>query len=483
MKLKALIKGISSLEVKGNKEVQIKGISAHSKNIAPGFLFIVKQGSSFDGSLFLKEALSAGAVAVLCDTFHPFLTGITQLIHPDPSAFERLLVERFYDTPAQKLQVIGVTGTNGKTTTTYLIRYLLTSAHKGCGLIGTIEWSAGSKIYTPTHTTPDLFILNRLFAEMVLAHQPYVAVEITSHALVQKRVEGVPVQMAIFTNLSQDHLDYHQTMEQYALAKASLFQNLAPSSFAIINKDDPYGVKMIENCRANIYSYGIDQEADVRAIHLEMTPEGMTFKIVCNDEIKEFKTCLIGKFNVYNILAAVTAGLLAHLSLAQMQSALATFKGIPGRLERVSNVRKLPIFVDYAHTPDALDHVLKTLQNLKGKGRIITVYGCGGNRDASKRPLMGKIGEEGSDIVILTTDNPRKEDPQLIINEVLQGCVHKEKIRVQLDRKQAICEAIDLATPKDVILIAGKGHETTQVFAYRTIEFDDRKVAQDACRR
>ncbi|CAM0116920.1 UDP-N-acetylmuramoyl-L-alanyl-D-glutamate--2,6-diaminopimelate ligase [Rhabdochlamydiaceae symbiont of Dictyostelium giganteum] len=482
MKLKILIKDIPSLQIRGNKDAMIKGISANSKNVGPGFLFLVKQGKSFDGSNFIKEALQGGASVILSQNYHPFLEGITQLIHPHPALLERILTERFYDTPAKKLKIMGVTGTNGKTTVTYLIRYLLEKAKKGCGLIGTIEWSAGSKVYTPTHTTPDIMMLNRLFSDMVLARQTYVAIEVTSHALSQNRIEGVDMHTAIFTNLSQDHLDYHKTLDDYARAKASLFERLSSSSFAIINQDDSYSSLMIKGCRAHIYSYGIDQAATLKASHLIMSAKGMEFRVTWKGEQETFKTQLIGKFNVYNILAALTACLIEGLTLQDMKLALAEFKGIPGRLERVPNVKKLPIFVDYAHTPDALENVLKTLQELKDKGRIITVYGCGGDRDASKRPLMGKIAEEGSDIAILTTDNPRKEDAREIASQVLKGCTFPEKMIVELDRKAAIYEAVRLAKPQDIILIAGKGHEKTQVFAYRTVSFDDCLIAQEACR-
>ncbi len=480
MKLKTLFKEIDSVEIRGGKDVDILGISANSRNIAPGFLFIVKRGTNFDGSKFIPEVIESGAAAILTDIYDPFIAGVTQIIHPDPASLELTLAKRFYHDPAGKMQMIGVTGTNGKTTTTYLIKYLLEKHDEECGLIGTVAWMTGKRVFPPTHTTPDFLTLTRLFAEMVDSGVSTAIMEVTSHALVQKRVQGIDFQVGVFTNLTQDHLDFHQTMMAYAEAKALLFKDLAPSAWAVINIDDPVSSVMTRNCQAHLLTYGLTSFAELRATDIKMTPRSTMFKVHYKGEVQVLKTQLIGRFNVSNILAAVGVALIQGMSLANICQAMKDFTGVPGRLERVPNRKKLQVFVDFSHTPDALEKALNTLHEFK-KGRLITVYGCGGNRDATKRPLMGKIAERLSDISILTSDNPRNENPLEIARQVLSGCETPHRVIVELDRQSAIAKAIALATPNDIVLIAGKGHETTQTFAHRTIHFDDRIVAKDAC--
>ncbi|MGD0664149.1 MAG: UDP-N-acetylmuramoyl-L-alanyl-D-glutamate--2,6-diaminopimelate ligase [Rhabdochlamydiaceae bacterium] len=480
MKIKTLFKDIDSVEIRGGKDVDITGISANSKSIGPGFLFIVKRGQTFNGSKFIPEVVAAGASAILTDTYNPFLTEVSQVIHPDPASIELTLAKRFYRDPASKMEMIGVTGTNGKTTTTFLIKYLLEKNKKVCGLIGTVMWMTGKKVFPSTHTTPDALTLTRLFSEMVDADATTSIIEVTSHALEQKRVAGIDFQTAVFTNLTQDHLDYHKTMDAYADAKALLFSSLSSSAWAVINIDDPVSSVMMRSCKAHLLTYGLISTATLRASDLKMTARSMRFNIHYKGQVHLLKTQLIGRFNVYNILAAAGVALIHGMSLADICKAMKNFAGIPGRLERVSNRKKLQVFVDFSHTPDALEKALKTLQEFN-KGRLITVYGCGGDRDAQKRPLMGLIAEKLSDVAILTSDNPRSESPEAIARQVLEGCKEPEKTIVELDRQRAIAKAIKLATPRDIILIAGKGHETTQTFAHRTIHFDDREVAKDAC--
>ena len=480
MKLKVLFKDIESAVIRGTKDVDITGLSANSKSVAPGFLFIVKRGKTFDGTKFIPEIIEAGASAILTDTYDPFITEVTQVIHSDPASLELILAERFYKDPVKKLSVIGVTGTNGKTTTTFLIKYLLEKQDEICGLIGTVSWMTGKKVFSPTHTTPDFLTLMGLFSEMVQAKAKTAIMEVTSHALAQHRIQGIDYKIGVFTNLTQDHLDYHQTMEAYAEAKALLFRALDPSAWAVINIDDPVSSVMMRKCQAHLLTYGLTSFADLRASDLKMSPKSMQFNIHYKGHVQLLKTQLIGRFNVYNILAAASVALIRGMTLSDICKAMKTFAGIPGRLERVSNRRKLQVFVDFSHTPDALEKALKTLQEFK-KGRLITVFGCGGDRDAKKRPLMGLIAEKLSDISILTSDNPRSENPVEIARQVLEGCEEPQKTIVELDRQKAIAKAIQLATPNDIVLIAGKGHETTQTFAHRTIYFDDREVAKDAC--
>lgn len=479
MKLKNLFKDLP-VEMKGSKDVDITGLSANSKGIAPGFLFIAKRGKAFDGAKFIPEVIEGGASAILTDTYDPFLTEVTQVIHPDPGSLELDLAKKFYHDPTRKLQMIGVTGTNGKTTTTFLIKYLLEKHEEICGLIGTVAWMTGKKIFPPTHTTPDLMTLMALFSEMVDEKATTAIMEVTSHALQQRRVQGIDFQVGVFTNLTQDHLDYHKTMEAYAEAKALLFKSLAPSAWAVINVDDPIYSVMTRHCGAHLLTYGLTSFAELRATDLKMSATSMQFNIRYKNEVHILKTHLIGRFNVYNILAAAAVAIIQGMSLENICKAMKNFTGVPGRLERVTNRKKLQVFVDYSHTPDALEKALRTLQEFK-QGRLITVFGCGGDRDAKKRPLMGLIAEQLSDISILTSDNPRSENPAEIARQVLEGCTDPKKTIVELDRHKAIAKAVSLATPKDIVLIAGKGHETTQTFAHRTIHFDDREVAKDAC--
>lgn len=474
MKLNKLIESVAG-QIYGNQEIEIRGISAHSKQIGPGFLFVAKRQG------FILEAVSAGAVAVVADSYNASLIGITQIIHPNPAEVELLLANRFYASPAQKLQVIGVTGTNGKTTTTYIIRHFLGFLGKSCGLIGTVAWITGRKIQTPTHTTPDTLTLMRLFSEMVQAGDQAVAMEVSSHALCQKRVKGIDFQVGVFTNLSQDHLDYHGTMENYAAAKAHLFQSLKEDAWAVVNSDDPMASCIVNNCKAHLLTYGLSTDADLYATDIQFRAQGMEFKVHCQGQSADFKTQLIGRFNIYNILAAATVSLIQGHSLEDLSNAVLSLPPVPGRLERVANAKNLNIFVDYSHTPDALEKALQTLQEMR-TGKVIVVYGCGGDRDPYKRPLMGAIAERLSDIAILTSDNPRSEDPSQIAKQVLQGCLWPEKTVVELDRQKAIEKAVALSSSEDIILIAGKGHEKEQIFADRTIPFDDREVARRAAK-
>ena len=473
MKLKQLFKDIN-VTWKGSKEVDVSSMTANSKSTQPGSLFIARRGKTGDGHRFIAEAISAGASAVLTDMYDPFLT-VVQIIHPDVNNLEAELAKRFYKDPAQKLSIFGVTGTSGKTTTTFLMKYLL-EEQVPCGLIGTVSWMTGKKVLPATHTTPDLLTLMQLFYEMNEDGCKSVVMEVSSHAIDQGRVKGLKFAAAVYTNLSQDHLDYHQTMEEYAEVKSRLF---AHAELSIINGDDPWAARMIQSAK-KVLRYGLNPEFELYASNLQLTPQGMTFDVHWNKETAAFKTVLIGRFNVYNILAATAIALSQGMSLQKIGSKLENFSGVPGRLERVVNLKNLQVFVDYSHKPDALKNVLQTLTELK-KGRLITVFGCGGCRDAQKRPQMAAISESFSDLTIVTNDNPRSEDPAEIAKQVISG-FQKKTYLVELDRKKAIGQALELANPDDIILIAGKGHEAYQIFAHQTVAFDDREVVKEACR-
>ncbi len=485
MKLKKILKDIPIHEIKGNKEVEITGICSNSKRVAPGNLFIAKKGTVDDGAQYIPEAIAAGAVAILTDIYDPTIKTATQIIHSDVAAIEGLIAAHYYQFASDELFMVGITGTNGKTTTSFLVKHLLDHLGVPCGLIGTIEYIIGQMRYQATRTTPDVTTNHKMLREMVHHGCQAAVMEVTSHALEQRRVENIDFDVAIFTNLTLDHLDYHHTMENYCAAKNKLFRSLKKEKAkrnptAVVNIDTPWLPKIIEGCQAGILTYGIESEAQVRAKDILLTSSGTTFTVTYQNQSVQCRWPLVGRFNVYNCLAAISVGLLRHEPLEKIVKIMETFPSVPGRLEGVPNPLGLKIYVDFAHSDDALANVLDCLREFK-KGRLITIFGCGGDRDQSKRPKMAQVSEELSDLTIVTSDNPRSEDPEAICRQILQGFKKKGSYHVELDRRKAIEKAVELATPDDIILIAGKGHETYQIFAHKTIEFDDRKVAAQIC--
>jgi UDP-N-acetylmuramoyl-L-alanyl-D-glutamate--2,6-diaminopimelate ligase len=489
MKLKKLLKDLPDVVVRGSKEIEVTGLCADSRLVAPGNLFIAKKGITCDGARFIPQAIAAGAQAVLTDLYDPFHSAVTQLIYPRIDQIEGKLARAYFHDSDQALFLVGITGTNGKTTTSYLTQFVLAQLGEPCGLIGTIEWVIGEQVFPSQQTTPDVITNYKLFQEMHHRGCKACVMEVSSHALHQGRVRGVEFDVGIFTNLTQDHLDYHHDMQSYAAAKAELFSSLVSfqearkpffPKVALLNIDDPLSEQMGRNSPARIMTYGIEKECDLRATEITLTSKGMDMEILYQGKSHPFTSPLIGRFNVYNCLAAIGLGIARGFSLPQILEVLSRFPKVPGRLERVINPKQIPIFVDYAHTDDALYNVLQTLRELK-KGRLITVFGCGGNRDVGKRPKMGAVAESLSDIAIVTSDNPRQEDPLAIIQDILQGFKEPGKPLIIPDRAEAICKAVDLAGPDDLVLIAGKGHETYQILAHQTVDFDDRLVAQQAC--
>ncbi len=477
MKLKKLLKDINVDDVKGSKEIEITGITGHSQQTAPGYLFIAKRGLTQHGSKFVKEAIAGGAASILTDCYDPFLEHVVQIIHSNPEEIELALLNQFYNYPADKLYLVGITGTNGKTTSSYLIKHLFDHHQMTCGLIGSIEWIVGTTILPATHTTPDRITLIKLFHDMLEAKLTSVSMEVSSHALAQNRVKGIAFDCALFTNLTQDHLDFHQTMENYAEAKSKLFTSLSHEAWAVFNYDDPAHVQMIKECKAQKIGFGFNSGAELLGANLQHTSQGIILDVCYQGKQVTLKSHLFGRFNAYNLLGALGVGLARGISLESCVATLSAFKRVPGRLEAISHPRGVHVFVDFAHTDDALKNVLETLQEFK-KGKLITVFGCGGNRDPLKRPKMAHIAEKLSDFVIVTTDNPRKEDPYEIVKQILPGFQDQSKFVIELDRKSAIQKALSLAKPDDIVLIAGKGHETYQIFDHQTIEFDDRQVAR-----
>lgn len=488
MKLKKLLKDIPVKEVKGSKEIEITGLCANSKVVSPGNLFVAKKGRVDDGAHYSREAIAAGASAILSDIFDPSLRHVTQIIHPNVSAVESLLAAQYYQFPSHEMFMVGITGTNGKTTTSFLVKHMLDQLNAPCGLIGTIEYIIGKHRYQATRTTPDVISNHKMLREMVLQGCKAAVMEVTSHALDQGRSQNIAYDVAIFTNLTLDHLDYHLNMEHYAQAKEKLFKGLAAKQTkkafdypvtAVVNVDSPWHKKMLQECKAKVMTYGFDETADVRASHVKLTASRTYFKVAYQGQDVECSCPLVGRYNVYNCLAALCVGLVRNEPLTKLAEILSTFPSVPGRLEAVPNELGLNIFVDFAHSDDALTNVLECLQEFK-KGRIITVFGCGGDRDQTKRPKMAKAAEELSDFCIVTADNPRSESPESISEDIIRGFLKKNWM-IELDRKEAIRKAIGMASSDDIILIAGKGHEKFQIFAHKTIEFDDKKIASQCC--
>ncbi|MBF5059799.1 UDP-N-acetylmuramoyl-L-alanyl-D-glutamate--2,6-diaminopimelate ligase [Candidatus Neptunochlamydia vexilliferae] len=467
MKLKKLLKDLD-VEVKGSREVEVTGISAHSQFVVPGNLFIARKGKSYDGTEFIPKAVETGAVAILTDFYNPFLQGVVQIITPKIALLEALLAKRYYETEKTPLFLVGITGTNGKTTTAYLVHHLL--AH--CGLMGTIETVMGKQRFPSKLTTADVVTNHKLLREMGDQGLKAVVMEVTSHALDQNRVEGMHFDIGVFTNLSQDHLDYHGTMEAYLKAKLKLFKQCKET---IYNKDDAAADKFSEGM-----TFAIEQEANLVAKNIHFSLEGTTFDLHYKGKITPFQSQLMGRYNVYNCLAALAVALKKGERMGVLQKKLATFGGVPGRLERIANAKGIYLFVDFAHTPEALSKVLETLHSIK-KGRIITIFGCGGERDQDKRPKMARAAEEYSDQVIITSDNPRSEDPLTICQEVAKGLIQEPLIEV--DRRAAIERGIFMAKEGDILLIAGRGHEPFQKIEGRQIPFDDREVAREFINR
>ncbi len=450
---------------------------------------MARKGKLDDGSKYIPEAVSAGAAAILTDVYDPSFKHISQIIHPDAARIEGLLAAVYYQFPSDELFMVGITGTNGKTTASFLVKHVLDNLNCPCGLIGTIEYIIGKHRYQALRTTPDVAANHKMLREMIKQGCLSAVMEVTSHALDQDRVQHVDFNAAVYTNLSLDHLDYHHSMQNYCLAKNRLFASLTPErkkkiknnpKIAIVNIDCPWNKQIISGCPAPLLTYGIQENADLRATDVKLTNEGAHFTVCYKDQVLPFSWPMIGRFNVYNGLAAIGVGLAYGAPLHQILEILRQPPYVRGRLQPVPNALGLKIYVDFAHSDDALTNVLECLRELC-RNKIITVFGCGGDRDASKRPKMAHASEALSDFSIVSSDNPRSEDPAQIAAEIIQGFSSRAKYCIELDRKEAIRKAIEMSSQDDCILIAGKGHEAYQIFAHKTIEFDDAKVAAQIC--
>lgn len=463
------------------KDFEAKGITSNSKDVLDNFIFVAVKGTHADGHSFIQEAIDRGAKLVIAQIPNPRFhipKNIPYLLVKDTRKGLAELAAKFYGEPSQKIKVVGVTGTCGKTTVTYLIEAVLKSAGLDSAIIGTINYRFKEKNFASKNTTPGPCQLQSLLADMAEESINYAVMEVSSHALSQERTGGIDFHSAIFTNLTSDHLDYHKTTENYFQAKKKLFTRLKPSSFAVINIDDKYGRRLANLIRQpRIITYAIEKKADVIACDIKYGISRTEFVVVAGKKNINFKTRLIGKYNVYNSLAAFAWAFKEGRDIEIIKSGLENFGVVPGRLERIECNKPISIFVDYAHTLDALTNVITTLRQISKK-RIIVVFGCGGERDKTKRPKMGQAASMLSDYVIITNDNPRSEDSDRIIADIKKG-ISKNNYSVIVDRREAIRKALSLAKRGDTVLIAGKGHENYQILKNGAIAFDDRKVVRE----
>jgi len=479
MKLKELLKNVSPLHIVGDIEVDITGVSIDSRRIESGHLFVAIAGTQTDGHKYIPKAIELGAKAILCEQFPEILTdGVTYVSVASTEDAVGKVATLFYGDPSSKLTLVGVTGTNGKTTIATLLYNMFRQFGHRCGLLSTVCNYIEGEAIPADHTTPDPIELNRLLAQMVDSGCEYAFMECSSHAIAQKRIGGLKFKGGIFTNLTRDHLDYHKTFENYRDAKKAFFDGLDKDAFAIINADDKNGSVMVQNCKAQVKTYSTRSMADFKARIIECHFEGMYLDI----DGKEVGVQFIGKFNVSNLLAVYGTAVMLGKKAEDILVILSTLKSVNGRLEPIHSREGYTAIVDYAHTPDALENVLNAIHEvLNGKGKVITVCGAGGNRDKGKRPLMAQEAVKQSDKVIITSDNPRFEEPQDIINDMLAGLDAKQmkKVLSITDRREAIRTACMMAEKGDVILIAGKGHEDYQEIKGVKHHFDDKEVVRE----
>ncbi len=469
-------------------DVEVQRLQYDSRKVQQGDCFVAIRGSGTDGHEYVQQAINKGATVVVVerdDAVPDSLcmhAGVIKVVVSDSRKTLAILSSNFFGKPSERLTVIGVTGTNGKTTSTHLIKSVLEAAGQTVGLIGTIEYRIGTEILPATHTTPESLELNELLAKMVKAGCSSVSMEVSSHALHQSRVHSINFSAGVFTNLTQDHLDYHGTMEEYFQAKKMLFESLPADAWVVTNRDDDWGRKILSSSRSRTISYGFNAEADVKVVQADLSVQGTTMTIEYRGERTVVPSPLVGRFNVYNALAAFATGISLGIPQETIRKGITGVPNVRGRFERITSPKGWTAIVDYAHTPDALEKCLRTIHDVmpkKRRGKIITVFGAGGDRDKTKRPGMGRIASELSDVCIVTSDNPRSEDPQAIIDDILRGTVATARVHHQPDRRQAIQQALALATVEDVVLIAGKGHEEYQIIGKQRLHFSDREVVEE----
>ncbi len=505
VQLSKLLEGVDTRKITGETLKEIEGIAYHSKRVRRGFLFAAIRGMEADGHRFVEEAIEAGAEAVLLEEERD-IPNRTVISVPNSRRALAKISSNFYGDPSSQVRLIGITGTNGKTTTTYLLESIFKKAGYSPGVLGTISYRFGEKMTPAPNTTPESLDLQRILWEMWREGASHVIMEVSSHGLDLDRVFGCEFDCAVFTNLTSEHLDYHKTLDHYAESKRRLFSDYLmrghkPRRFAVTNGDDPRGEEMVGGIHLPVIRYGVSPSCDITADQVTSSFEGLSCRIRTPKGPVSIRSKLIGDFNLYNILAAVAVGIGMDVPLETLKQGVEGLEGVPGRFEKVKNEKGIHVVVDYAHTHDALEHVLSGLKQIlqrspQNGGKMITVFGCGGDRDRIKRPLMGGVAGRYSDLAILTSDNPRTEDPLAIMDEVERGLksVHlkehplaeveswrtkKGYLRIS-DRREAIRMAIRLARPSDAVLIAGKGHEDYQIIGKKKFPFDDRVEAKEA---
>jgi len=484
MRLGELVPGLSGLEMGADAGAQISSLAYDSRRVQPGALFFAIQGEKADGHNFILDALQRGAVAVVSEREAPPELALRWIRVPKIRRALAQASRAFYGYPDAHLQLIGITGTNGKTTTAYLVESILRSTGIRSGLIGTIEYRVGERSLPALNTTPESLDLLSYFAQLVQASAKAVVMEVSSHALAQERVWGFPFSAAVFTNLTQDHLDYHKDFEHYFEAKRRLFEGLGtpPPEWAVINLDDSWGVKLLELPYPNRMTYGMNADALVKPKQSNPSSKGWEAVVATPVGKLRITSALVGRANLANILAATATAVALGIPKENIEEGIANLKAVPGRFERIDEGQPFLVVVDYAHTDDALRNVLRTARELT-RDRLIVVFGCGGERDRTKRPLMGEAASSLSDFTVLTSDNPRSEDPLRIMTDALVGLQKTGKpYLAEVDRERAIRKALDEAREGDVVVLAGKGHETYQVLKEGLIPFDDREVSRKVLR-
>jgi UDP-N-acetylmuramoyl-L-alanyl-D-glutamate--2,6-diaminopimelate ligase len=482
LQLQTLLSYIKTQPLNINENPLVTSIEMDSRDVKVGSLFICIKGYTVDGHDYAHLAIEKGAVAIISE--RPLDVTAPVIEVKDSKRVMAILADAFYQQPTQKLQLIGVTGTNGKTSTTHIIENVFQAYGQKTGLIGTLHIKIGNRKYEVKNTTPESLTLQKTFSHMVKENVDTAIMEVSSHALDEGRVHGCDFDIAVFTNLTQDHLDYHQTMTEYRRVKGLLFAQLGNKfdhkkpKFAILNADDEASVEYIRSTSAHIITYGIKEKSDFVATNIAMKNTGTTFLLTVFGEQYEVEMKLVGIFSVYNVLAAIAASYAANIPVSVMIDSIKGIEGVPGRFELVYGGQDFAVIVDYAHTPDSLENAVKTVKEF-AKGKVFTIVGCGGDRDKTKRPIMANIATQLSDYSILTSDNPRSEDPLAILKDMEAGVIGSN-YNVIVDREEAIRYAVRHAKKDDVILIAGKGHETYQQIGNQILDFDDRVIAKKA---
>ncbi|MBC6974124.1 UDP-N-acetylmuramoyl-L-alanyl-D-glutamate--2,6-diaminopimelate ligase [Bacillus sp. Xin] len=482
MKLHTLVSCLHDFPVVPKENPEITSIEADSRKVTNGSLFVCMKGYTVDSHDFAKQAAAQGAAAIVAE--RPIDVDVPFVLVKNTYRSLAVLADYFYGQPTHKLHLFGITGTNGKTTTSHIMDEIMRAHGHKTGLIGTINMKIGDETFEVKNTTPDALTLQQTFQRMIEQNVNSAVMEVSSHALDLGRVHGCDYDVAVFTNLTQDHLDYHKTMEEYKHAKGLLFAQLGNSyhhgreKYAVLNNDDPAAEEYMRSTAATVITYGIDTHSDIMAKDIVMTSGGTTFTLVTPNESLNITMKLIGKFNVYNVLAATAATLVSGVPLQTIIDVVRKLTGVPGRFEVVDGGQDYTVIVDYAHTPDSLENVLTTAKQF-AKGNVYCIVGCGGDRDRTKRPIMAGVATEYATHAILTSDNPRSEDPKAILDDMLTGA-KGNNYKVIVDRKEAIFHAVSEAKAEDIIIIAGKGHETYQIIGKEVHHFDDREIAKEA---